>query len=235
LIASRRAHLVALISGLLFFFAVSGLILAVIVNPDGGVTGGASTLMTLPWSVFTLRVASGTPAIAALTLFFGGINAAILYWVVRGLFRVARFGIALVTLIAVATFVTATVWFFNAQFRDYRVRIIHARIGSGVWIATDWEGLKAMSEIVSMASDAPLEAGKHLVLVPNETRGIYEGRSYLLGGGRLVDPYPANSYDMARDGAVEVERIRITEGPYKGLEGWTQTQDLHGLLTIFAM
>jgi hypothetical protein len=42
-----------------------------------------------------------------------------------------------------------------------------------------------------------------------------KGRPFLVGGGRLVDPYSANSYDMARarDGAVEVETIRITEGP----------------------
>jgi hypothetical protein len=59
-----------------------------------------------------------------------------------------------------------------------------------------------------------------IVLIPGGTRAIVIGRSFILPGGRLVDPYSANTYDMARDGAVEVERIRITQPPNENLEGW---------------
>ena len=43
-----------------------------------------------------------------------------------------------------------------------------------------------------------------------------------LRGGELVDPYPANSYDMERDRAVEVVLFEITEGAKRGLRGWVQ-------------
>jgi len=62
-----------------------------------------------------------------------------------------------------------------------------------------------------------------------------KGRWFLPKGGRLVAPYPANSFDMVKYGMIEVEKVRITEGPNKGLEGWTQIQCLHRLLTIFAL
>ena len=42
----------------------------------------------------------------------------------------------------------------------------------------------------------------------------------------MVKTYPANTYDMARDGAVELERIKITEGPNVGLEGWINSGSL---------
>jgi hypothetical protein len=43
-----------------------------------------------------------------------------------------------------------------------------------------------------------------------------------LKGGELVDPYPANSYDMERDQAVEVVLFEITEGAKRGSRGWVQ-------------
>ena len=61
---------------------------------------------------------------------------------------------------------------------------------------------------------------KGVILVPSGTRGISVGRSFILPGGRLVQPYAANTFEMARDGAVEVERIRITQPPNENLEGW---------------
>lgn len=95
---------------MLFFLAVSGLILAAILNPDGGVTFGAPELMAFPWSILTLIFASGTPAVAVLTLFFGGINAAILYAVMGWIFRVHNLGRAVMILAVVATFITGMVW-----------------------------------------------------------------------------------------------------------------------------
>jgi predicted transcriptional regulator len=69
------------------------------------------------------------------------------------------------------------------------------------------------------------------VFVPDEARVRYKGRKFLLKRGRLVVPYPANLYDMARDGAIEVERIEITEGLHiKGLDGWVQTNSVKRVL-----
>ncbi len=65
---------------------------------------------------------------------------------------------------------------------------------------------------------------KGMILLPEGTKAIYRGRRFVLPGGRLAEPYAANTYDMARDGAVKVERIRITQPPYENLEGWVYTQ-----------
>src|SRR5260370_40863175 len=63
---------------------------------------------------------------------------------------------------------------------------------------------------------------KGVVLIPGKTKAKYMGRSFVLPGGSLVEPYAANTYDMARDGAVEVEKIKITQQPNKNLEGWIE-------------
>jgi hypothetical protein len=78
-------------------------------------------------------------------------------------------------------------------------------------------------------------ANDKLVFVPNKTRGITKGSQFLLKGGRLVEPYSANTYDMLRDGAVEVERIKITEGPQTGLVGWLPPHLLQRLVTIASL
>jgi hypothetical protein len=79
------------------------------------------------------------------------------------------------------------------------------------------------------------EARTRLVFIPDETRGRYKDRKFLLKGGRLVDTYPASFFDMQRDEAVEVEKIRITEGPNNGLEGWVQANHLKRLSTLYSM
>jgi len=56
-------------------------------------------------------------------------------------------------------------------------------------------------------------------VISNGTKGNMLSRKFLQHG-RLVDPYPANSYDMQRNRAVEVVLIRIKDGPYRTLEGW---------------
>jgi hypothetical protein len=61
-----------------------------------------------------------------------------------------------------------------------------------------------------------------IVLIPEQTKAIYTGRAFILPGGRVVQPYAANTFDMAKDGAVEVERIKITQPPNKDLEGWIE-------------
>ena len=70
---------------------------------------------------------------------------------------------------------------------------------------------------------------KGVILIPEGTKAVYTDRRFVLPGGRLVEPYAATVSDMARDGAVEVERIKITQPPYENLEGWVYTQLLvHG-------
>jgi len=49
--------------------------------------------------------------------------------------------------------------------------------------------------------------------IPNGTKGRAVDRKFLKGG-ILVDPYPANTYDMEREGAVEVILFEVTEGPH---------------------
>lgn len=63
---------------------------------------------------------------------------------------------------------------------------------------------------------------KGVVLIPEGTKAMYLEERFILPGGRLVEPYAANTFDMARDGAVEVEKIRITQPPNKDLEGWVE-------------
>ena len=58
------------------------------------------------------------------------------------------------------------------------------------------------------------------------TKAVVMDRRYVLPGGRLVVPYPVNTYDLARDGVIEVEKIKITQPPTEGLEGWVQTDFL---------
>ena len=62
--------------------------------------------------------------------------------------------------------------------------------------------------------------------VPNGTKGRMMDRKFFRGG-ELVVPYAANSYDMERDGAVEVVLFEITEGPQRGVRGWVQMSFLH--------
>src|SRR5580765_2185800 len=64
------------------------------------------------------------------------------------------------------------------------------------------------------------------ISVPNGTKGRMLDQKFLRGG-ELVEPYPANSYDMERDRAVAVVLFEITEGPLRGVRGWVQVSFLH--------
>jgi hypothetical protein len=104
-------------------------------------------------------------------------------------------------------------------------------------MAVDGDGLRELNELYSLPKncfpanfrfacgsvEVPITSqliNKGVVRIPEKTRAMYLGRRFILPGGRLVEPYAANRLDMARDGAVEVERIRITQPPTEGLEGW---------------
>lgn len=41
-----------------------------------------------------------------------------------------------------------------------------------------------------------------------------------LQNGQLVEPYPANSYDMQRNLAVEVIYVAVRDGQYQRVQGW---------------
>lgn len=58
---------------------------------------------------------------------------------------------------------------------------------------------------------------------------------FLLKGGRLAEPYVASANDMMRDDVIEVERIKIMEGPNRGLEGWAQSNCLGRLGSLYAL
>jgi hypothetical protein len=58
-----------------------------------------------------------------------------------------------------------------------------------------------------------------LVHLREGTKAIAIDRKFLLPGGRLVEPYPASTYDMARDGAIEVVRLKITRPSKVNLAG----------------
>lgn len=73
--------------------------------------------------------------------------------------------------------------------------------------------------------------GKGTALLRGGTKAISLGHSYVFGNGRLApSSYSPRSHSGAdRDGAVPVERIRLTDGPYKGLAGWvTSVQQAFG-------
>jgi hypothetical protein len=221
---------------LLYFVIVAFLVIVAVLNPDGGLSGVPAMMLTLPWSI-PLSVASFTVVISALIVAFGGaMNAAVLYVLVKGMAKRFDLRATIVVLVLFASFATVAVWFINSQEVNNLVRIVHGSEEAGVWVATNEDGLRAMSETNGTASDVPKsEARNRLVFIPNETRGRYKGRKFLLKGGRLVDPYPANTHDMERAEAVEVEKIKITEGPSEGLEGWVQTNHLKRLLTLYSM
>jgi len=88
-----------------------------------------------------------------------------------------------------------------------------------ILLAPDLPTLKAL---LSPNAVPPVTA----ISVPNKTKGRMLDRKFLRGG-ELVEPYPANSYDMERDGAVEVVLFEITEGPQRGVRGWVQMSFLY--------
>ena len=230
--STPKAHVIPLISGILFLEIVVGLKLAVSIDPDGGITDTAPFLLTLPWSLFAPRIGSRWWALAA-TLFFAAINAMLLYLVVRGSLKVVSPRITLAVLVPIALLVSAAVWLLNLVEHDYPIRIVTGGQENGIWLATDSDGLRAMDGVNSVGSDLPPEMRRHFIFVPNKTRGIsITGGGYLLQDGQLVDPYPTTLSEMKRDHVTDVEKIRITEGPSKGIEGWADIRKIQHKLVM---
>lgn len=121
----------------------------------------------------------------------------------------------------------------------------------GILMATDEDGLRVMSskppfqvtvidEIGTMVlggihipPQAPRTAQpkKGQMLVLNGTKASFIIGKFLLKDGRLVDPYPSCRYQMEKDGVIEVDRVRITDGPQRNLEGWVRSDDLQRTYT----
>ena len=81
-----------------------------------------------------------------------------------------------------------------------------------IFLAADLPTLRALIE---NHGDPPEGA----IAVPNGSKGRIVDTKFLKGG-QLVMPYPADSFDMERDGAVRVVLFEVTEGPKRGAKGW---------------
>ena len=101
---------------------------------------------------------------------------------------------------------------------DTRRRVVSSPAENGIVLAPDLDTLTAL-----MGQNPP-PLGK-VVSIPNGTKGLSRDRKFLRGG-KLVNPYPANTYDMGKDGAVEVEFFEVTAGPNRGSKGWVQASFL---------
>jgi hypothetical protein len=77
----------AAVPSFLYFAIALTLMLAAILNPDGNVSGAASSLLTLPWSVLLLFTRHSVPLGAILIPFGAAINAGVLYVCLARLLR----------------------------------------------------------------------------------------------------------------------------------------------------
>jgi hypothetical protein len=232
----RETRKIPWVGASLYFATVAVTISAHVLDPDGNVSGAPALVLTLPWSI-VLSIQPFSFILSTLIILFGAvINAAALYWFIAAPVGQITWPIKIGTLTVVGSVVAALAWFLNTAEVDNLVRIARGTTAGGIYIATDENGLRALSKASEMESDIfKLQAGRGLVFIRKGTRGRYRGRRFLIKGDRLVEPYPANYYDMIRDGAIEVERIKIVEGPHKGLEGWAHPNDLQRLGGLYAM
>jgi hypothetical protein len=158
--SAHKAHVIALIGGIFFLAVVVALALAVIVDPDGGITGIAPFVLTLPWSLLAAGIISGSwPSVLspAAILFGVLVNAALVYLTVRGLVKVAGVRTAFVILAPISLGFGVALWFLNLVGVDGRVRIVNGGQKNGIWLATDQDGLRAMAGANGIESDVPPE------------------------------------------------------------------------------
>src|ERR1022692_3598319 len=128
-----------------------------------------------------------------------------------------------------------------------RVRIVRNGAG-GALLVVDAEGLRLLNDYYALPktcsekdvrgtikildcyqtmrhiTDGMIKKG--VVLIPEGTRAEVTAESYVFPDGRLVSHYSGTLFQSAKDGAVPVERIRITQAPQKNLEGWVEAHFL---------
>jgi hypothetical protein len=90
--------------------------------------------------------------------------------------------------------------------------IVSTPAAIGVLLAPDLPTLNTL-----LAPNTPPPS--NVISIPNRTKGRVVDRMFLKRK-KLVDPYPANTYDMERDGAIEMVLFEVTEGPQRGSKGW---------------
>jgi len=246
-ILNQKARTASRIVAILYFIAVSALLVVATLDPFGNLTAIPSAILTLPWSITLYFLPKSVGLMTLVVVVGSAVNAIALDVVVKRMVMRFHWRFASGLFLVVTCMIGAVAWFWNTTDVDFRVRIINGDPKLGVWVATNDSGLRFLTgnETVSrglnpVASNAMTECGYNdvddgLVCFSQPTRALVEDRKFLLSGGRLVHPYSANSYDMERDGAIEVEKIRVTDGPHRNLEGWIQSRDVKRLLTLFSL
>jgi hypothetical protein len=101
---------------------------------------------------------------------------------------------------------------------DIRKFYVSTPSPDGILLARD------LPELNALVAANPIPPS-NVLRVPNGTKGLALKRKFLRGG-RLVDPYSANTYDMERDGTVEVVLFELTDGPHRGSKGWVKASFL---------
>jgi hypothetical protein len=95
---------------------------------------------------------------------------------------------------------------------EMKHRLIRNPTGSGIILAPDLYTLRKLS----YSNFVPPNGA---AVVPNGTKARLLERKFLKEG-LLVEPYAANSFDMIRDKAIEVELIEVREGRFQFAVGW---------------
>jgi hypothetical protein len=122
--------------------------------------------------------------------------------------------------------------------RQYRTRIFgRGQAAQLAYMARDEGALRALIN----AAQNPLSASAkekmaleimtgRLMRVPSGTKALDLGLRYFANGA-LVTPYRTTIGEMRRDSVVEVEHVRITDGDFRGMEGWAYSTALwHALV-----
>jgi hypothetical protein len=122
-------------------------------------------------------------------IFSGGVNATLVYLMVRGLIKIAGIRTASAVLVPIALLVSAAIWLSNVIEHDAPIRIVNGWQKNGMWLATDQDGLRAMAGANGIGADVSGEMRNHFIFVPNKTNGISTGGGYLLQDGRSLPDY----------------------------------------------
>lgn len=124
------------------------------------------------------------------------------------------------------TVVVAGAWWLSLQYgRELQSRVLSDPRAAAVDLSGDVGALVAVVDSRLRGSDAAWDqlraarAAGRVVALPNGTRARLLDRQYLIGG-RLIAPYPTTLAEMRRRSVIEVDRVVVADGPYRGAEGW---------------
>lgn len=107
-------------------------------------------------------------------------------------------------------------------------RTVHSPDGAGIFLAVDEAALAKLTEpdaypvhpkyYRTPVPKPNIQDQNGLMFAPNGYKARVTDRKFLVHG-RLIDPFPANTLDMMKAGAVEVERIEWNSRRSKVLKG----------------